>query len=96
MAENVAESLTKGTRVVVIGRLQQRSWEDHDGNKRSRVRDPGRRGRPIAEVGDRVRAEVAALRRRQSAPEAAVAAAAGDWGAPAPVRRSAPADEGGF
>ncbi len=37
MAENVAESLQKGARVVVVGRLQQRSWEDQDGNKRSTV-----------------------------------------------------------
>src|ERR671914_2683598 len=37
MAENVAESLTKGSRVMVVGRLQQRSWEDQDGNKRSVV-----------------------------------------------------------
>src|SRR5918998_1631512 len=35
MAENVAETLQKGTRVVLTGRLQQRSWEDQDGNKRS-------------------------------------------------------------
>ena len=35
MAENVAESLKKGARVVVVGRLQQRSWDDQDGNKRS-------------------------------------------------------------
>src|SRR3990170_980669 len=35
MAENVAESLKKGTRVVVTGRLQQRSWDDQEGNKRS-------------------------------------------------------------
>ena len=35
MAENVAESLTKGSRVVVVGRLQQRSWDDQEGNKRS-------------------------------------------------------------
>ena len=34
-AENVAESLTKGTRVVVTGRLRQRSWEGNDGAKRS-------------------------------------------------------------
>ncbi|MGZ4759606.1 MAG: single-stranded DNA-binding protein, partial [Acidimicrobiales bacterium] len=27
MAENVAESVTKGTRVLVTGRLEQRSWE---------------------------------------------------------------------
>jgi single-strand DNA-binding protein len=35
MAENVANSLTKGTRVLVTGRLEQRSWETPDGDKRS-------------------------------------------------------------
>lgn len=35
-AENVAESLTRGTRVVVTGRLVSRSWEDKEtGQKRS-------------------------------------------------------------
>lgn len=34
-AENVAESLTKGTRVVIQGRLKQRSYEDREGNKRT-------------------------------------------------------------
>ena len=37
MAENVAESITKGSRVVVTGRLDQRSWETQDGDKRSKV-----------------------------------------------------------
>jgi len=37
MAENVAETITKGTRVVVNGRLDQRSWETQDGDKRSKV-----------------------------------------------------------
>lgn len=37
MAENVAESLTKGARVLVTGRLQQRSWEDPEGNRRSTI-----------------------------------------------------------
>jgi single-strand DNA-binding protein len=37
MAENVAESLQKGTRVVVTGRLQQRSWEEQEGNRRSAI-----------------------------------------------------------
>jgi single-strand DNA-binding protein len=36
-AEHVAESLTKGSRVVVIGRLQQRSWTAVDGSARSTV-----------------------------------------------------------
>ncbi|MBT8212774.1 MAG: single-stranded DNA-binding protein [Acidimicrobiia bacterium] len=35
MAENVAESLQKGGRVIVTGRLEQRSWETADGDKRS-------------------------------------------------------------
>jgi single-strand DNA-binding protein len=35
-AEHVAESLSKGSRVVVVGRLQQRSWTA-DGSARSTV-----------------------------------------------------------
>ena len=34
-AEHVAESLTKGTRVIVQGRLKSRSYDDRDGNKRT-------------------------------------------------------------
>ncbi|MGW7292922.1 single-stranded DNA-binding protein [Streptomyces xiamenensis] len=34
-AENVAESLTKGMRVIVQGRLKQRSYEDREGIKRT-------------------------------------------------------------
>jgi single-strand DNA-binding protein len=37
LAENVSESVTKGVRVVVDGRLDQRSWETQDGEKRSKV-----------------------------------------------------------
>ncbi len=37
LAENVANSVTKGTRVVVSGRLEQRSWETPEGEKRSVV-----------------------------------------------------------
>ena len=37
LAENVAESVAKGTRVTVAGRLDQRSWETQDGEKRSKV-----------------------------------------------------------
>jgi single-strand DNA-binding protein len=36
-AEHAAQSLTKGTRVVVVGRLQQRSWTAEDGSARSIV-----------------------------------------------------------
>ena len=37
LAENVAESLKKGARVVVYGTLQQRSWETDHGDRRSKV-----------------------------------------------------------
>jgi len=37
MAENAAESLSRGSRVIVTGRLEQRSWETPDGDKRSKV-----------------------------------------------------------
>jgi single-strand DNA-binding protein len=36
-AEHAAQSLSKGSRVVVIGRLQQRSWTAADGSARSAV-----------------------------------------------------------
>src|SRR4030095_14742870 len=49
-AEHVAESLSKGDRAVVIGRLKSRSWETPEGDKRSVVEveadevDPSLRG----------------------------------------------------
>jgi single-strand DNA-binding protein len=36
LAENVSDSIKKGTRIIVTGRLEQRSWEQ-EGNKRSAV-----------------------------------------------------------
>ena len=36
-AEHVAQSLSKGSRVVVVGRLQQRAWTAEDGSVRSVV-----------------------------------------------------------
>jgi single-strand DNA-binding protein len=37
LAENVALSLTKGARAVVSGRLEQRSWETDEGERRVKV-----------------------------------------------------------
>jgi len=34
-AEHLADSLTKGDRVMVTGRLRQRSWDTPEGEKRS-------------------------------------------------------------
>jgi len=37
LAENIAESLTKGARVIISGRLKQRTWETKEGEKRNVV-----------------------------------------------------------
>jgi single-strand DNA-binding protein len=37
LAENVAETLSQGTRVVVVGRLRTNTWETPEGDKRSKV-----------------------------------------------------------
>lgn len=37
LGENVADSLSKGCRAVVTGRLEQRSWESQQGERRSKV-----------------------------------------------------------
>jgi len=37
LAENIGECFTKGMRVIVSGRLEQRSWETQEGEKRSVV-----------------------------------------------------------
>ena len=37
LAENASESIVRGSRVIVTGRLEQRSWETQDGEKRSKI-----------------------------------------------------------
>lgn len=37
LAENVAESVTKGMAVIVYGQVKQREWEDKEGQKRISV-----------------------------------------------------------
>jgi len=36
-AENASESLSRGSRIIVTGRLEQRSWETPEGEKRSKI-----------------------------------------------------------
>ena len=37
LAENVSESIMKGARVTVVGRMEQQNWETPDGDKRSKL-----------------------------------------------------------
>jgi single-strand DNA-binding protein len=58
-AENVAESLTRGARVVVTGRLKQRSYETREGEKRTVVE------MDVDEVGPSLRYATAKVNRTQ-------------------------------
>jgi single-strand DNA-binding protein len=58
-AENVAESLTKGTRVVAQGRLVQRSYETREGEKRTTVE------LQVEEIGPSLRYATAKVTRAQ-------------------------------
>jgi single-strand DNA-binding protein len=88
MAENAAESLSRGSRVLVTGRLEQRSWETADGDKRSKIE-------VVAdEIGPSLRWATAQVTKnerrgpagegapvaRQAAPAAAVAEPSGGYG----------------
>lgn len=57
MAENIAGSLTKGMRVIAQGRLQQRSYQDRDGNNRVSIE------LTIDEVGPSLRYATASVAR---------------------------------
>ncbi|HJM20383.1 MAG TPA: single-stranded DNA-binding protein [Acidimicrobiales bacterium] len=73
LAENVAESVTKGMRVVVYGRLDYRNWEGQNGEKRSAVQIVADEVSPsirwaTAQVRRNERGESAAPRSNQSNP----------------------------
>jgi single-strand DNA-binding protein len=68
MAEHIAESLTKGTRVVIMGRLRMSRWE-HEGEKRSAY------GVEVDEVGPALRFAAAKVVKATRAPSATDASA---------------------
>jgi single-strand DNA-binding protein len=79
MAENVAESLQKGTRVIVTGMLEQRSWETADGDKRSTIEIR------IDDIGPSIRWATASVTRTPRAPGSEVGG--GSNVPPAPTAR---------
>lgn len=60
MAEHVAGSITKGTRVIAQGRLRQRSYKDREGNDRTSIE------LEIDEIGPSLRYATATVTRAQS------------------------------
>ncbi|HLV90621.1 MAG: single-stranded DNA-binding protein [Acidimicrobiales bacterium] len=78
-AETAAESLQKGTRVIVVGRLEQRSWETPEGEKRSVVEVA------IDEIGPSLRWATATVNKTQRSDD--WASRPGSSPAPAPTPR---------
>ncbi|MFM8943915.1 MAG: single-stranded DNA-binding protein [Actinomycetota bacterium] len=92
LAENIAESCSRGTRVVVVGSLRMRSYETRDGDKRTVVEIEA------DEVAPSLRWATARLERQSrssggggsSGGSSGGGGGGGDWSAPA---SSAPMDE---
>lgn len=77
LAENVAESLARGTRVIVTGTLKMRQWETQEGEKRSVVEIEA------TEVGPSLKWATAKVERASRQGGAAAGGGEGDWGATA-------------
>lgn len=80
-AENVAESLSKGDRVIVQGRLRQRSYESKEGEKRTAIE------LEVDEIGPSLRYATAKVARasRGSGGGSAGVPAGDPWASPAPA-----------
>ena len=81
VAENAAGSIPKGTRVIAEGRIQQRDWEDKEGNKRTSVEVT------VDEIGPSLRYATAQVTRTQARGQGGgfgggSAQGQGDWAQP--------------
>lgn len=84
LAENIVETLTKGAAVIAVGRLQQRSWETREGEKRTVVE------LTVDGIGPDLRWQVATVRKSTGGGQQRPAARDDDpWG-------SAPAERGPY
>lgn len=88
-AENVAETLTKGMRVIVQGRLKQRSYETREGEKRTVFE------LEVDEVGPSLRYATAQVNRATGGGNGNYGGGSGFGGQQAPAPSAAPS-QGGF
>ncbi|RSM59479.1 single-stranded DNA-binding protein [Actinoplanes sp. ATCC 53533] len=92
LAENVAESLSRGARVVVTGRLKLSRWETPEGEKRSAY------GLDVDEIGPSLRFATATVKKLARSNGGPGAAPADDqWATASPARpATATAGDAGF
>ena len=83
LAENAAESLTRGTRVIVTGTLKMRQWETQEGEKRSVVEIEA------TEVGPSLKWATAKIEKTSRQGQGA-ASGGGDWESSTPVPEEVP------
>jgi len=88
-AENVAESLTRGSRVIVTGRLKQRSFETREGEKRTVFEVE------VDEIGPSLRYATAKVNKANRSGGGGGGFGSGSRQAPAPAPASAPAEASG-
>jgi single-strand DNA-binding protein len=86
-AENVAESLTRGSRVIVSGRLKQRSFDTKEGEKRTVIE------LEVDEIGPSLRYATAKVNRAQRSDSGGGGGYGGGSGNSGNSRQSAPADD---
>jgi len=83
LAENVAESLQKGSRVIVTGRLRSRSYEGREGDRRTVFEIE------VDEIGPSLRYATAKLTRTSTSggnwQQSSAAPASNDWASSAPA-----------
>ena len=88
-AENLAESLTKGARVIATGRLVQRSYETNEGEKRTVVE------LEVEEIGPSLRYATAQVTKKAASGNSAARPASAPAAVPAAVPVLAGAPTGG-
>ncbi|GGS47981.1 single-stranded DNA-binding protein [Streptomyces violaceus] len=94
-AENAAESLTRGMRVIVQGRLKQRSYEDREGVKRTVYElDVDEVGASLARATAKVTKNPAGGGQQQR--PANGQAQGGGWGSAPPAQQQPAAQGGGY
>lgn len=89
-AENVAESLTKGARVIVSGRLRQRSYETKEGEKRTVIE------LDVDEIGPSLRYATAKVNKTSRGGGGFGGSAGGGQSGPSDDPWATPAPAGGF
>ena len=87
-AENVAESLTRGMRVMVSGRLRQRSFETREGEKRTVVE------LEVDEVGPSLKYATAKVNRVSRSSEGGFGGGGGGFGGPSDDPWATPVESG--